>query len=52
MFTILETQNLLSGSGRITLVPPSNGLLTSLLAAGESKREPAEPHSIPARPGG
>ena len=25
MFTILETQNLLSGSGRITLVPPSNG---------------------------
>ena len=51
LFTILETQNLLSGSGRITLVPPSNVLLTSLLAARESKREPAEPHSITARRG-
>jgi regulator of protease activity HflC (stomatin/prohibitin superfamily) len=43
MFTILETQNLLNGNGRITLVPPHSGLLTSLLAARESKSETAEP---------
>ncbi len=43
MFTILETQNLLNGSGRITLVPAQSGLLTSLLAARESKSETAKP---------
>jgi regulator of protease activity HflC (stomatin/prohibitin superfamily) len=37
MFTILETQNLLNGSGRITLVPPQSGLLSSLLATRESR---------------
>ena len=36
MFTILETQNLLNGGGRITLVPHKSVLLTTLLAAGES----------------
>ena len=43
MFTILETQNLLNGSGRITLVPPQSVLLTSLLAARESKADTAGP---------
>jgi len=41
MFTILETQNLLSGRGRITLVPPNSGLLTTMLATRESKSETA-----------
>ncbi len=43
MFTILETQNLLSGRGRITLVPPNSGLLTTMLATRESKSEAAKP---------
>jgi regulator of protease activity HflC (stomatin/prohibitin superfamily) len=34
MFTVLETQKLLRGDGRITLVPQGGGALTSLLAAG------------------
>jgi regulator of protease activity HflC (stomatin/prohibitin superfamily) len=34
MFTVLETQKLLRGNGRITLVPHGGGALTSLLAAG------------------
>jgi regulator of protease activity HflC (stomatin/prohibitin superfamily) len=52
LFTILETQNLLSGNGRITLVPRNNGLLTTLLAAGESIPETPEPQSTPERRGG
>lgn len=33
MFTVLETQKLLQGDARLTLVPASGGLLPSLLAA-------------------
>jgi regulator of protease activity HflC (stomatin/prohibitin superfamily) len=36
MFTVLETQKLLDGNARLTLVPQGGGLLTSLLAAKES----------------
>jgi len=36
MFTVLETQKLLDGKARLTLVPQSGDLLTSLLAAKES----------------
>jgi len=36
MFTVLETKKLLDGNARLTLVPQSDGLLTSLLAAKES----------------
>ncbi len=42
LFTILETQYLLNGSGRITLIPPQSSLLTSLLAAKETKTRTAE----------
>ena len=49
MFAILETQNLLNGGGRITLVPPHSGLLTSVLAASESRSGAAEPRPAPAR---
>src|SRR4029079_820385 len=49
MFTILETQNLLNGHGRITLVPPQSGLLTPLLAAKETKSEPSKSRPIPAQ---
>ena len=38
MFTVLETQKLLDGSARLTLVPQSGGLLTSLLAAKETPK--------------
>jgi len=36
MFTVLETQKLLRGNARVTLVPQDGGLLTSLLAAKET----------------
>jgi regulator of protease activity HflC (stomatin/prohibitin superfamily) len=36
MFAVLETRKLLDGNARLTLVPQSGGLLTSLLAARES----------------
>jgi regulator of protease activity HflC (stomatin/prohibitin superfamily) len=36
MFTVLETQKLLRGNARLTLVPQDGGLLTSLLAAKDS----------------
>ncbi len=36
MFTVLETQKLLRGNARLTLVPQDGGLLTSLLAAKET----------------
>ncbi len=47
LFEILETQRLLEGQGRLTLVPKGNGLLTQLVAATTA---PAETHS--ARPRG
>ena len=40
MFAILETQNLLNGKARITLVPANSGLLTSLLAGKDSAPPP------------
>ena len=42
LFEILETQRLLEGQGRLTLVPKGNGLLTQLVAA---TAPPGEPHS-------
>jgi hypothetical protein len=36
MFTVLETQKLLDGNARLTLVPQSRGQLTPLLAAKET----------------
>ena len=42
LFTILETQNLLNGSARITLLPKESGVLKQLLAARETKVTPAE----------
>ncbi|MSU78134.1 MAG: SPFH/Band 7/PHB domain protein [Gemmataceae bacterium] len=36
LFTILETQKLLDGKSRLTLVPQQSGLLTELLAARDS----------------
>lgn len=36
MFTVLETQKLLRGNARLTLVPQDGGLLTALLAAKET----------------
>ncbi|MCW5849465.1 MAG: SPFH/Band 7/PHB domain protein [Anaerolineae bacterium] len=42
LFEILETQRLLEGQGRLTLVPKGNGLLTQLVAA---TTPPGEPHS-------
>jgi len=33
LFTVLETQKLLRGEGRITLLPPQSGALSTLLAA-------------------
>jgi regulator of protease activity HflC (stomatin/prohibitin superfamily) len=44
MFTVLETQKLLRGNARLTLVPPSGNLLTSILAA---KETPATPREAP-----
>ncbi len=34
LFEILETQNILEGKGKLTLIPPDRELLTQLLAAG------------------
>ena len=42
MFSVLETQKLLDGAGRLTLVPHGNGLLPTLLAARESPAIPPE----------
>lgn len=41
LFEILETQRLLEGHGRLTLVPRGNGLLTQLIAATPPPAEPA-----------
>jgi hypothetical protein len=43
MFTVLETQKLLRGNARLTLVPQDSGLLTSLLAAKETLAVAKEP---------
>jgi regulator of protease activity HflC (stomatin/prohibitin superfamily) len=44
MFSIMETQNLLQGEGRVIMVPPnSGGMLTSLLAFNETNRTIAKP---------
>ena len=42
LFEILETQRLLEGQGRLTLVPKGNGLLTQLVAA---TTPPGDTHS-------
>ena len=42
MFTVLETQKLLKGNARLTLVPPNGNLLTSILAAKETLATPRE----------
>ena len=42
LFEVLETQKLLEGKGRITLVPKGSELLTQLLAAG-TKRDRRDP---------
>lgn len=42
MFTVLETQKLLKGNGRITLLPPSAGALASLLAAKDTPHKTLE----------
>jgi regulator of protease activity HflC (stomatin/prohibitin superfamily) len=44
MFSIMETQNLLQGEGRVIMVPPnSGGTLTSLLAFNETNRTVTKP---------
>ena len=44
MFDILETERIIEGEARITLLPPKNELLPQLLAAeGESSKPPAIP---------
>jgi len=45
MFDILETQKVVAGGARITLVPPKSELLTQLLAA----QSPASPPPLPVR---
>ena len=47
LFEILETQRLLNGGGRITLLPPGSQWLAPLLAAGDSKSpNPVGPPTI------
>ena len=47
LFEILETQRLLNGGGRITLLPPGSQWLAPLLAAGDSKNPvPSGPPTI------
>ena len=44
MFEILETQKIVAGTARITLLPRNDGLLGSMLAAeGDSKSPPSGP---------
>ena len=43
MFDVLETQHIINGEARITLVPPGNQMLTEMLAGtlrGESRKSP------------
>jgi regulator of protease activity HflC (stomatin/prohibitin superfamily) len=48
MFEILETQKILAGEARITLLPGGSPLLGELLAAGESRERPSP--SLPPSP--
>ncbi|MCC6823264.1 MAG: SPFH/Band 7/PHB domain protein [Verrucomicrobia subdivision 3 bacterium] len=42
LFEVLETQRIIAGEARITLLPPGNHMLPELLAAGgEARRQPA-----------
>ena len=45
LFDVLETQKLLAGHSRITLIPESQALLAELLAAKGADMEPPKPHS-------
>jgi len=42
MFEILETQKIIEGEARITLVPGGDGLLAELLAAAPDRRKAAD----------
>ncbi len=43
MFNILETQKIISGGGRVTIMPSSNGMLSQFLATGVESHLPAPP---------
>ena len=45
LFTILETQKTLAGSGRLTLLPPGGGNLAQWLSAAEPSTTPTKPAS-------
>lgn len=47
MFDILETQKIIDGEARITLVPPGAALLPQLLAARPEGRPPGNPPAMP-----
>lgn len=42
LFPVLETQKLIAGEARITLLPQGSPVLAELLAAGEVARKPVE----------
>lgn len=48
LFEILQTQNLLEGNARITLLPPGGSILADLLAAGGGDASQPPPSSSPA----
>lgn len=43
LFAVLETQKIIEGEARITLLPPGSPVLAELLAAGEGARKSAAP---------
>ena len=43
MFEVLETQRIIAGNGKLTLLPPDKGLLGELLAAKSDVKAPAPP---------
>lgn len=43
MFNILETQKIISGGGRVTIMPSSNGMLSQFLATGVESHLPGPP---------
>lgn len=47
LFNVLETQRILAGSGRVTLMPENNGTLAALIAAQPSGAAPARPAPPP-----
>jgi hypothetical protein len=49
MFTVLETQKLLRGNARLTLVPRGSGLLTPLLASKETPAVSKDTAPLPPR---